>query len=408
MSSQLSPSSRADGVIGRRRALFGLGGLVVAGGLAAAGWELASPGRSAAAAGTTTGTNTGGTTGTAASGSTAWTFEADSPVRTGAVISSDGTVVYVGTDKGTVYALDAVSGRKKGVFRAGGAVSGLAMAGNTVLVGSADGKVHTFPTGTSGGALEANWTSTAIGTGISGAPTSAGGGVVYAASDDGYVAALDVNTGQRNWRTLTGKGAVVGDRAGVGPGGSPVVWAGSQDGTVYLLDASSGKVLHTFPAGGAIGAGPLVMLGSAYFGTSKGVLYVLDSDPITGPPMSVSWKFIAHGAIAGTPVTAGDAFFTATTSGIVYQVQAGSDITNQPGTALWSSPVGRLQTGPTFDNNMLYVGSDDGNLYALDPTQQGKVSWPYKAGGAIKGQILAKNNLLYFGSLDHQVYAVHE
>ena len=399
-SSQLSPSGRAGGVLGRRRALFGLGGLVVAGGLAAAGWELAGPRRNAAAAGTTA----GGTTGTAASGSVAWRFEADGPVSTGAEISSDGTTVYIGTDKGTVYALDATTGHRRGAaFQAGGSVSGLAMAGNTLLVGSADGKVHAFPTETSGGALEANWTSTTIGTAISGAPTYTHFAVAYAASDDGYVSALDVNTGRQKWRTLTGKGAVVSQASGIG-----VVWVGSQDGTIYVINTDSGKVTHTYPVKGAVNSAPLSVLGSAYFGTSKGVLYALEFDSIAGPPVSLSWNFKANGAIAGTPVASGDAFFTATTSGTVYQVQSGSDITNQPGTALWSSPVGPLHTGPTFDNNMLYVGSDDGSLYALDPAQQGKVSWTHKTGGAIKGQVLAKNNLLYFGNLDHQVYAVHE
>lgn len=248
-----------------------------------------------------------------------------------------------------------------------------------------------------------NWTSTTIGTAISGAPTYTHLGVAYTASADGYVSALDVNTGRQKWRTLTGKGAVVSQASGIG-----VVWVGSQDGTIYVINTDSGKVTHTYPAKGAVNSAPLSVLGSAYFGTSKGILYALEFDSIGGAPVSLSWNFKANGAIVGTPVASGDAFFTATASGTVYQVQSGSDITNQPGTALWSSPVGPLQTGPRFDNNMLYVGSDDGSLYALDPTQQGKVSWTHKSGSAIKGQILAKNNLLYFGNLNRQVHAVHE
>ncbi len=398
--SRRSPFGRAGttvaSAIGRRRVLSGLGGLVVAGGLAAGGWELASRGSGTPAGGPATG-STKGTT----AGSTAWTFEADGPVRTGAASSTDGTTVYIGTDKGTVHALDAVSGREKGRFQADGAVSGLAMAGNTLLAGSADGKVHTFPTGTSGGDLEVNWTSPVIGTAISGAPTYAGGGVVYAASDDGYVAALDVNTGRQKWRTFTGKGAVVSQASGSG-----VVWAGSQDGTIYVIETDSGGVTHTYPAGGVIDSAPLSVLGSAYFGTSKGVLYDLEFDGIAGPAVSLSWTFTADGAIAGMPVVSGQAFFTATTSGTVYQVQPGSDTDNQPSTALWSCRVGPLHAGPVFDNDMLYVGSDDGYLYAIDATQQGKVSWTYKTGGAIRSRILVAGKLAYFGSLDHHVYAL--
>jgi len=407
-----SGTSTPPSPFSRRRMLTGVGGLVVAAGLAVAGWELTRPGGSPAAAGTGTGGGTGTTSGDSP-GTLAWSHTADAPVRTGATASVDGRFMYIGSDTGTVYALDAVSGRQAGTYKAGGAVRGVAMAGGTLLVGSADGKVHAFPVGNAGGDNGVTWPApVVVGTAISGAPVYAGGGTVYAASVDGYVCAIDLKTGGRNWHTMTGKGAVVGTQAGIGPGGSSVVWVGSQDGTVYLIDDSPGsdsygKVLHTFLAGGAISAGPLVKLGNAYFGTSKGVLYDLDSDPIGASLMSVNWTFDSHdGAFAGTPVLSGDAFFTATANGSVYQVQAGSDIGDQPGTALWTSHVGPLQSGPTFDNGTLYVGSGDGYLYAIDASQ-GKVTWTHKAGGAITSRIVARNSLVYFGSLDNHVYALH-
>lgn len=393
---------------GRRRILAGIGGLVVAGGLAAAGWELASPGGSTAATQTGTGRNAGGGGGT---DRLAWTFTADSPVRTGAVISHDGSTVFIGSDNGTVYALDAASGRQTAAYHAGGAVSGVSLAGGTLLVGSADGKVRGFAVGdagpvSAGGDPGVTWPAPVIvGSAVSGAPAYSGGGIVYAASADGFAAAIQAKSGRLKWRTMTGKGAVVAASTGIGPSGATAVWVGSQDGTVYLIGSISGNVEYKYAADGAISAGPLVSLGDACLGTSKGILYDLDSDPLSGRPISVNWKFTANGAIAGTPVSSGGSFFTATTNGTVYQVQAGDALTNQQGTRLWAVKVGPVRSGPTLGNDTAYIGSDDGHLYAIDITQ-GMVTWKYPADGAIQGQIAVANNLLYFGSLNRTVYAV--
>jgi outer membrane protein assembly factor BamB len=54
---------------------------------------------------------------------------------------------------------------------------------------------------------------------------------------------------------------------------------------------------------------------------------------------------------------------------------------------------------------VLYVGCDDGYLYALD-ISTGAQRWRYKTGGAIRSQILVAGDLVYFGSLDHRVYAL--
>src|SRR6185437_8160633 len=119
--------------IGRRRVLSGIGGLVVAGGLAAAGWELAGPGGGRATTGTTAGTVTGNRV--------AWVHKANGPVQANFAMSDDGTRLYAGSDAGTVYALDAATGSQAGTYRAGGAVSGIMQSGGTLLVGSADGRV---------------------------------------------------------------------------------------------------------------------------------------------------------------------------------------------------------------------------------------------------------------------------
>ncbi|MGH3250114.1 MAG: PQQ-binding-like beta-propeller repeat protein [Trebonia sp.] len=388
------PSPSAVSAIGRRRVLYGVGGLVVAGGLAAAGWKLTSSGGGTASARTTT----AGT----ADKRVAWVHKAAAPVRTGAALSANGETLYIGSDDGTVYRLDAATGRQVSTFPADGAVSGVAVAGPTLLVGSADRKVHAFLIDNGG----LTWTSAAAGAAIAGAPTW-GGNVVYAGSEDGYLYALDLNSGQRIWRTLTG-----GTPLPSQPTGTGVVWAGSQDGTMYVLDAGTGtagtgKVVDKVAVGGPVGSAPLTVSGQAYAGTSKGVLYKLFYEDFTSS-IEVNLKFRADGAITGTPVpaTSGDIVFAATTGGTVYAVQPGSALANQSGMQLWSLPVGGpVRSGLALDNDTVYAGSDDEHLYAID-LSTGKVRWTYKAGGAIRGSVLAANGLIYFGCLDHRVYAL--
>jgi eukaryotic-like serine/threonine-protein kinase len=53
----------------------------------------------------------------------------------------------------------------------------------------------------------------------------------------------------------------------------------------------------------------------------------------------------------------------------------------------------------------LYAGSDDGHMYAIDATAN-TVSWTYRTGGQVRSQILVAGDAVYFGSLDHRVYAL--
>ena len=393
-STRRSPFGRActtaAGVIGRRRVLSGLGGLVVAGGLAASGWELASSGGK----GTTAASAAPGSTGNRA----AWVHQADGPVRTGAAISDDGGTLYIGSDKGTVYALNAATGRQAGAFPVGGAVSGLTLVGPTLLAGSADGRVHAISTGN----LGYSWISEAAGGAIAGAPTRYQN-VVYAGSADHYVYALNLTNGQRKWRQKTGGATLVST-----PPGTGVVSAVSQDGNVYVLDTGTGKVLGKKAVGGVVSSDPLMARYDLYFGTSKGVVYnVLSFDPELDDTVDVAWTFKADGPVTGPPVVAGsgDTVYVATTRGTVYAIRPGG--LDTPGTQLWSYPVGSaVQSGLAVYNGVAYVGCADGYVYAIDITSQA-LRWTYKASGAIKSTIVANAGLVYFGTLDNQVYALH-
>jgi outer membrane protein assembly factor BamB len=57
-------------------------------------------------------------------------------------------------------------------------------------------------------------------------------------------------------------------------------------------------------------------------------------------------------------------------------------------------------------NSVVYVGSNDRNLYALNAST-GTLRWKYTAGGNIQSSPLVVNNTVYFGSFDTYLYAVN-
>lgn len=56
-------------------------------------------------------------------------------------------------------------------------------------------------------------------------------------------------------------------------------------------------------------------------------------------------------------------------------------------------------------NGIVYFGSEDNKLYALD-AQTGELKWSYKTGGAIVSTPAVANGLVYFGSWDKRLYAL--
>ena len=61
---------------------------------------------------------------------------------------------------------------------------------------------------------------------------------------------------------------------------------------------------------------------------------------------------------------------------------------------------------PAVVDGIVYVGSEDGNLYALK-ADSGAVFWSFKTGGVVMGSPTVVNGIVYFGSADAKVYALN-
>src|SRR5208283_4324334 len=80
-------------------------------------------------------------------------------------------------------------------------------------------------------------------------------------------------------------------------------------------------------------------------------------------------------------------------------------LTNQ---LLWNYTTGNLvdYSSPAVINGVVYVGSDDHYVYALNAAT-GAYIWSYKTGSSVDSSPAVANGMVYIGSEDHKVYALN-
>ena len=72
---------------------------------------------------------------------------------------------------------------------------------------------------------------------------------------------------------------------------------------------------------------------------------------------------------------------------------------------MWSYLTGDyVDSAPAFADGVVYVGSDDNNLYALNATT-GATVWTYGTGNSVESSPAVANGVVYVGSDDNSVYA---
>ena len=77
------------------------------------------------------------------------------------------------------------------------------------------------------------------------------------------------------------------------------------------------------------------------------------------------------------------------------------------GAELWSFTTGGvIQSSPAVADGVLYIGSEDNHVYALNATT-GLPLWSFTAGFVVDFPPAVVNGVLYIGSLDGNVYAFH-
>jgi outer membrane protein assembly factor BamB len=351
-------------------------------------------------------------------GALKWKFATEGPVVSSPAVS--GGIAYFGSYNGKFYALDAATGQLKWKFETGGErryagrhLHGLLPAGETmpdpwdyflsspavwnggVYFGSGDGNVYALDAAS--GVLKWKFKTGDV---VHSSPAISGG-ALYIGSWDTYLYALDATSGKELWRFKTGEDAEIHNHVGIQA--SPAiadgtVYFGCRDSNVYALDAKTGKQKWLYSTKGSwVNNSAAVYDGKVFFGTSlPGLLHAVDAK--TGAEIfSLDTKFpvFASIAIANDMLYFGtlDGKFTAVdlkTQKPVWVFQSDTSKQNLPaiqnpdGTLNFGVimsqnfyddmviavgkllSVGSILSSPVVVKDVIYVGSTDGNLYALD------------------------------------------
>ncbi|WP_267241865.1 PQQ-binding-like beta-propeller repeat protein [Streptomyces sp. PR69] len=172
-----------------------------------------------------------------------------------------------------------------------------------------------------------------------------------------------------------------------------LVYAASNDGTLYAVEAASGARRWAYTTGAALGSAPYILGGVAYLGSDDGKLYALDAR--TGDER---WTF-ATGGIVHSPAVTGGVAYVGSSDGYLYAVKV-SD-----GSRLWRFRTGHDTHSPVIAGETVYVGCSNTRLYAVD-AHLGVERWAFTTKGAVSWFPVVTGGLVYFGSTDNTLYAV--
>lgn len=191
--------------------------------------------------------------------------------------------------------------------------------------------------------------------------------------------------------------------------------------TVLKFDVETGVEQWRYPresqtrvffAGPPLKFGDVVVVGGATgpggTGTYDNHLYALNEQ--TGAEV---WRFQATGPggapgreFASGAVTDGKLLFAANGNNLLYALDPAKIENGQPRVAWTFTANNKLWSRPQVSNGMVYQGSLDHNLYAIDAAT-GREVWRFESAAApIVGQPALSNGTLYFGSFDANFYAV--
>jgi len=163
----------------------------------------------------------------------------------------------------------------------------------------------------------------------------------------------------------------------------------------------------------AIYSSPVVEGGMVYIGAYEGRVYALNSTSrLVGysfPEESAGeWVYPREGEesigdIVGSPVVAGGILYVGSADGNLYAIDTAT------GKLAWDRPLYEsgddIWATPLVDDGVVYIGSFDRNLYALNATD-GTMLWAFEAKGAIVATPLIYSDTIYIGSFDREFYAI--
>lgn len=340
-----------------------------------------------------------------------WTFKLGSQILAPPAVGADGTVYALGASwvpggvAGLVVGLDGGSGTKKWGFPTPWDIRCPPTVGpdGTVYFGEEFGALFAL----AGNTGAKRWEKP-IGMSRA-APLVGPDGTLYVANQNGGILALDSQSGVERWTATTGFNR-----------GSAALGA---DGTLYLvgptsrlsaLDGTSGAKKWTFELGprasDSESSPPAVGADGTVYVTNDTKLYALSSHDA-----AVKWSFAApeaHISFLSAPRIGPDGRVLLTTLSNDDTSQTLHALDGQSGTIEWELHFGNA---PRLGRAALPVSATDGTVYAVFQDKlyalngrTGAKLWEFALPirGSVFGPVLGANGMLYLGEEDGTVYAL--
>lgn len=256
-------------------------------------------------------------------------------------------------------------------------------------------------------------------------------GMIYVGTYDNNLYALDAETGGFIWKYPTDGGIV----------SKPAVYEnniyfGSEDNRLHVISTHSGQVVWTYFADGPIRSSPTISDRHVFFGSDDSNLHIVNAatgrravkidlgDPIRSTPLvygdsiyvgtesgdffsidfqgKIKWRSRAKRAITSSPTVANDVIYFGSIDGLLYAMDA---IT---GWGIWRF---RMKKGtissPYVSGNHVYIGSADESIYCID-IRLNKEVWSYETNHQVCSSPIVYNNGVYCGSVDGNLYCLDE
>jgi outer membrane protein assembly factor BamB len=113
------------------------------------------------------------------------------------------------------------------------------------------------------------------------------------------------------------------------------------------------------------------------------------------------WKYTTGDWVVSSPTVANSVVYVGSLDYNVYALNAAT------GALTWKYTTGSyVYSSPAVANGIAYIGSDDYNVYAINATT-GTFKWRYTTGAQVRSSPAVANGVVYVGSMDDRVYALN-
>jgi outer membrane protein assembly factor BamB len=351
-----------------------------------------------------------------------WKFKTGGAVHSTPAVY--GNTVYFGSYDGYYYAIDLTTGKQKWKFKTGGEKQMGATAywgmkpvdmymndlwdcflsspivdksdnGLTAYFGSSDGNLYAVDA--KNGSLKWKFTTNGI---IHASPIIENG-TIYIGSWDTYMYAINAKTGKEKWKFKTGDQVAMTGIQASSTVQDGVIYFGARDAHLYALDAGNGNLVWKYDAENAwIISSAVIREKTLYVGTSDTYL-LLALDAKTGKE---KFRFKTNGYVFGSPAIAGSTAYVGDFTGRIYALDLDSQGKrwNSFSTEARQKNAVSILKNDTLDFMYTAKGGDL-SLYLVNK----KVMDDFYTLGSIVSSPVIKGEVLYFGSADGYLYAMN-